>query len=597
MSTEGFQKTLEMEKVEGGESKTTLESVKYHGWKSMPYVIGNETFEKLGTIGTLANLLVYLTSVFHFKSITAVTMMNIFNGTTNMAPVLGAFISDTYLGRYATIGFASLASLLGMVLLTLTAAIPALHPPPCKGNQQECKGPTLSQLSVLISAFFLFTIGAGGIRPCNLAFGADQFNPKTESGRKDITSFFNWYYCTFTVAVMISSTLIIYVQSNISWTLGLAIPAVLMLFSCIAFFIGTRLYVRVKPEGSPFTSFAQVVVAAFKKRRVNLPELPEKELFDPPLHSSLVTKLPHTDQFKILDKAAAITSKDEIKSNSEGADPWRLCTLQQVEEVKCFVRIIPVWTCGVMFSFTLSQQSYVVYQALQMDRRLGKSDFKIPAGSFVVFNMLALTLWIPIYDRLIVPQLRKITKRPGGITMLQRIGIGIVISILGTVVSAIVEKHRRDIALHKPTVGKTSTGEAVSSMSSLWLLPQLILFGLSEAFTIIGQNEFYYQQFPENMRSIAGAMLFLGMSISCYASGVLVTIVHKVTGRNGSKNWLAEDLNEARLDLFYMMIAGAAVLNFVYFIVCAKWYRVKGTENGAEPMVVSERKEEKSLSV
>lgn len=301
---------------------------------------------------------------------------------------------------------------------------------------------------------------------------------------------------------------------------------------------------------------------------------------------------------RFLDKSAVIVSKDEIKSNGEAADPWRLCTLQQVEMVKCFVRIIPVWTSAIMFFITLSQQStYVVYQALQMDRRLGKSGFKIPAGSFVVFNMLTLTVWIPIYDRLIVPQLRKITKHEGGITMLQRIGVGIVISILGTVVSALVEQRRREIALHKPTLGLTSTGGAVSSMSSLWLLPQLMLFGLSEAFTIIGQNEFYYQQFPENMRSVAGAVLFLGMSISSYASGALVTIVHNVTGRNGSRNWLAQDLNEARLDWFYMMIAGAAALNFVYFIVCAKWYRIRGAANTADPKVVSERNDEKVPSV
>ncbi|KAJ4782797.1 Major facilitator superfamily protein [Rhynchospora pubera] len=224
--------------------------------------------------------------------------------------------------------------------------------------------------------------------------------------------------------------------------------------------------------------------------------------------------------------------------------------------------------------------TYVVYQALQTDRRLGKSSFKIPAGSFVVFNMLTMTIWIPIYDRLIVPQLRKITGHEGGITILQRIGVGIVISILATTVSASIEKHRRDIALHKPT-----------PMSSLWLVPQLMLFGLSEAFSIIGQNEFYYQQFPENMRSVASAVLLLGFAISSYASSALVTIVHKVTGRNGSRNWLAKDLNEGRLDLFYMMIAGVATLNFVYFIICAKWYRSRGKANGAEPKVFLEGKE------
>ncbi|URE28673.1 Nitrate transporter, partial [Musa troglodytarum] len=71
---------------------------------------GNEIFEKLGALGTITNLVVYLTAVFHLRSITTATIVNVFNGTTNLAPVLGAFLADTYLGRYATLGLASVAS-------------------------------------------------------------------------------------------------------------------------------------------------------------------------------------------------------------------------------------------------------------------------------------------------------------------------------------------------------------------------------------------------------------------------------------------------------------------------------------------------------
>ncbi|RRT71002.1 hypothetical protein BHE74_00008464 [Ensete ventricosum] len=73
---------------------------------------GNETFEKLGTLGTSANLLVYLTTVFHMKSVAAATLVTVFNGTTSLTPLLGAFLADTYLGRYATLGAASVASFL-----------------------------------------------------------------------------------------------------------------------------------------------------------------------------------------------------------------------------------------------------------------------------------------------------------------------------------------------------------------------------------------------------------------------------------------------------------------------------------------------------
>jgi dipeptide/tripeptide permease len=80
-------------------------------------ISGNETFEKLGAIGTLANLLIYLTGVFNMKSITAATIITIFNGTANFSTLLGAFLCDTYFGRYKTLGFATIASFMVLILL------------------------------------------------------------------------------------------------------------------------------------------------------------------------------------------------------------------------------------------------------------------------------------------------------------------------------------------------------------------------------------------------------------------------------------------------------------------------------------------------
>ncbi|KAK4778398.1 hypothetical protein SAY87_018585 [Trapa incisa] len=84
----------------------------HRGLKAMPFIIGNETFERLGTIGTLSNLTVYLTTVFNMKTVNAATLINLFNGTSNMSPLLGAYLSDTYLGRFNTLCFASVSSLL-----------------------------------------------------------------------------------------------------------------------------------------------------------------------------------------------------------------------------------------------------------------------------------------------------------------------------------------------------------------------------------------------------------------------------------------------------------------------------------------------------
>ncbi|XP_065876850.1 protein NRT1/ PTR FAMILY 2.11-like [Euphorbia lathyris] len=548
--------------------------LKYRGWKAMPFVIGNETFEKLGAIGTLANLLIYLTTVFNMKSITAATIINIFNGTANFGTLIGAYLCDTYFGRYYTLGFASSMSFLGLLVIQLTAAVPKLHPSHCENNSTSCKQATVGQLAFLGAGFVLMIIGAGGVRPCNLAFGLDQFNPNTLSGKRGRDSFFNWYFFTFTFAQMVSLTLIVYIQANVSWAIGLGIPAILMLISCALFFLGTKIYVRVKANGSPLTSVAQVITVAIKKRRLKTAvDQPWLSLFNYIPPDSINAKLSYTDQFSFLNKAAIKTEEDKINPDGSPADPWKLCSIQQVEEVKCLARVMPIFISAVIFYIAIVQQNtYAVFQAVQSDRSLGR-HFKIPAASYTVFLMLTFTIFIPIYDRIFVPFIYRITKKEGGITLLQRIGIGIVFSTLSMLVSAIVERQRRTISLTKPTLGIAPRRGEISSMSGLWLIPQLGLAGLAEAFGAIGLTEFYYKQFPENMKSMAGALFFCGNAGSSYMSSFLITIVHRTTKGNG--DWLAEDLNKGRLDYYYYMIFGIGVLNFGYFMLCAKWYKYR----------------------
>ncbi|XP_047966488.1 protein NRT1/ PTR FAMILY 2.11-like [Salvia hispanica] len=560
--------------------------VNYRGIRAMPYIIGNETFEKLGALGTLANLQVYLTTVFNMSRVSATTLLSIFGGTTNLATLLGAFFSDTYFGRYKTLGFGSVASFLGLLVITMTAVFKGLHPPHCAPEAAQCVGATPWQMTVLLLGFGLMIVGAGAIRPCNLAFGADQFNPKTEAGKRGIDSFFNWYFFTLTFAQMVSVTLVVYVQSDISWSIGLAIPTLFMLISCFLFFLGTKIYVIVRPEGSFLTSLAQVVAVAAKKRRLKRPKQPWLSLYKYMPPKSMNSKLPYTDQFRFLDKAAIITGGDEMNPDGSAANPWRLCSLQQVEEMKCVLRVIPIWAAAILYHVGEKQQ-YIVFQAMQSDRHLGRRDtkFQIPPATYNIFSMLTLTLFVPLYDRAFVPLLRRLTGKPGGITVLQRIGIGIFLTVVESLVAALVEDRRRALAAgHRPVAGGGHRG-AVSSMSAMWLVPQLVLAGLAESFSAIGQVEFFYKQFPENMRSIAGAFFFLGSAAANYVNGLLITVVHRMTEGSAAGNWLPEDLNQGRLDYYYYLIAALCALNFGYFVMCARWYNYKGSvENGEHEM-------------
>ncbi|XP_008796703.2 protein NRT1/ PTR FAMILY 2.13-like [Phoenix dactylifera] len=560
--------------ADGGDNiLQVLEKRKPGGWKCIPYIIGNETFERVASFGLTANFTVYLVSRYHMKQVAASNFVNVYGGVMNSAPLLGAFISDAYWGRFRTLAYASLVSLLGMVVLTLTAAIPQLRPPSCSRAAEQagqCVGPTRAQLGVLVLSLALMSIGSGGIRPCSLPFGADQFNKTTESGRRGLASYFNWYYCTSTAAVMLAMTVIVYIQSSVSWSLGFSIPAGLMVISIVLFFLGTRLYVYVPAEGSVFSRIAQVFVAAYRKRKLGLPAADgvveqERMLYDPPTASNRVTKLPLTLQFSLLNKAAIICEGD-MKEDGSPANLWRLCSVQQIEEVKCLIRIMPIWPAGLACFVAMSQQTtFVVFQCLAMDRHLGPG-FEIPSASVPIVALLALALFIPIYDQIFVPVARRLSGMESGISLLQRQGVGIVIAASSMVVAGLVERMRRGAALADGGLYGSSP------LSAAWLAPQLVLMGVAEAFNGVGQVEFYSRQFPEHMQTIACAFFFCSLAGGSYLSAILVAAVRNYT------SWLKDDnnVNANRLDYFYYLIAVIGVVNTLYFLVAARFYRYKG---------------------
>ena len=159
-----------------------------------------------------------------------------------------------------------------MILLWSTTVIPAAKPPLCDPLAHNCQSPTAGQIALLVFAFLLVSIGAGGVRPCSQAFGADQFdqrdNPKS---RRVLETFFNWYYASACLSVVIALTVIVYIQDHLGWKTGFGIPAILMFLSAVFFLFASPFYVKNKVERSLFTSFVRVAVAAYRNRKMTLP--------------------------------------------------------------------------------------------------------------------------------------------------------------------------------------------------------------------------------------------------------------------------------------------------------------------------------------
>ncbi|KAK6116349.1 hypothetical protein DH2020_049811 [Rehmannia glutinosa] len=543
---------------------------KQGGIITMPFIFANEICEKMAVVGFGTNMLSYLTSQLHLPLTKAANTLTNFGGTSAMTPLIGAFIADAFAGRFWTITIASVIYQIGMISLTLSAILPNLRPPPCKQGQ-ICQEANSSQLAILYVSLLLTALGSGGIRPCVVSFGADQFDENDPEQKTTTWKFFNWYYFCMGASILVANTVIVYVQDNIGWGWGLGIPTVAMFFSIIAFIFGYPLYRKLDPSGSPFTRLVQVCVAAYRKRNVAMVSdhtmLYENEDLDADI--SVGGKLVHTKSMKFLDKAAIVTEDDNPKT----PNPWKLTTVHRVEELKSLIRMGPIWAAGILLITASAQQNtFSLQQAKSMNRHL-TPKFQIPAASMSVFTQISMLSTIIFYDVVFVPITRKLTGLERGISFLTRMGIGFVISLLATFAAGFIEIRRKNAA---SAHGLMDRPQEIIPISVLWLMPQYCLHGIAEAFMSIGHLEFLYDQSPESMRSTATALFWLSISVGSYTSTLLVTLVHKFTaGPNGS-NWLPDNnLNRGKLEYFYWLITLLQLVNLIYYLLCAKFYTLK----------------------
>ncbi|KAH0707827.1 hypothetical protein KY289_012903 [Solanum tuberosum] len=451
---------------------------------------------------------------------------------SNFTPIFGAFLADSYLGRFYVIALGTFITLIGMVVLWLTATLKEARPHACKLELGNCLKPTIAQYAFLFSSFALMSIGAGGIRPCSLAFGADQFdNLKNPNNGRILQSFFNWYYAAVGISVLISVTVIVYIQTQFGWVVGFGVPAGLMFLATIFFLLGSTIFIKIKANKSLFTNFVQVIVVAWKNKHLALPPMDSNGWYHHDEKGS--RSIFPSNKLRFLDKACIIRNpeKDLNPNNGISTNQWNICTIQQVEEFKSLLKVLPIWSTSIMIAVTISQHAFPVLQANTMDRHLSKgSNFQIPASSYGAFGVLTLTTWLAFYDRVLVPWISRFTRKPRGLSFKQRMGIGLLLSCVAQVVAALVERERRSRALDQ---GLADHPLSQVDMSAMWLVPQHCLTGLAEAFNAIGQIEFYYSQFPKSMASIGVALFSLGMGFGNLVGSLIVEIVDHVTSRGG----------------------------------------------------------------
>lgn len=423
-------------------------------------------------------------------------------------------------------------------------------------NSAACSPP---QLQVILFFFSLYVVALaqGGHKPCVQAFGADQFDEQDPIECKAKSSFFNWWYFSFCAGVLVALTILNYIQDNLSWGLGFGIPCIVMCLALIIFFLGTRTYrFRTPSDGkNPFIRIGEVFVRAIRNWHTIPAAISTEE--------EAQGVLPHEriQQFTFLNKA--LVMPDGSKKDD------RVCSIDDIEEAKAVLRLVPIWATSLVYAIVFAQISTLfTKQGVTMDRKI-TSSLHIPAASLQSFVTIAILIVLPIYDRILVPVARAITRKPSGISSLQRIGIGIFFAMLSMVAAAIVEINRLETAIEH---GLVDTPKATVPMSIWWLIPQYLFFGVADVFTMVGLQEFFYDQAPGELKSVGLALYLSIFGIGSFLSGFLISVIEKVTTRNGQTSWFADNLNRAHFDYFYWLLAGLTAASLIVYIYFSRSY-------------------------
>ncbi|CAN7053054.1 unnamed protein product [Brassica rapa subsp. trilocularis] len=364
------------------------------------------------------------------------------------------------------------------------------------------------------------------------------------------------------ISVLTTRLISIFIQENLSWSLGFGIPRASMLFSLLLFLLGTKNYRFSTARGerkNPFARISHVFMVAVRNR--GQPGLdiynPNQTLLMVPVHdfkqlrmfsghncayTSLVPLCMYYGRF--LDKAAIS------------------CDLAEIEEAKAVLKLAPIWMSCLVYAIVCAQShTFFTKQGATMDRSISPG-LLVPAATLQCFINLTMIIFIPIYDRLLVPIARSFTQCPSGITMLQRIGSGMVLSILAMVVAALVETKRL----------QTARDDATTLMCVWWLVPQYVFIGVADMLTMVGLQELFYDQVPCELRSIGMALNLSIYGVGNFLSSFMISFIDKVTRQSGQTSWFDNDLNKAHLDYFYWLLACLSSIGLASYLWFAKSY-------------------------
>lgn len=148
----------------------------------------------------------------------------------------------------------------GLIVLFVQARSPSLMPPACDPTNLDipCQEVYGAKAAMLFIGLYLVALGVGGIKGSLPSHGAEQFDESTPQGRKQRSTFFNYFVFCLSCGGLIAVTFVVWIEDNKGWQWGFGFSTISIFLSIPIFLAGSAFYRNKIPSGSPLTTIFKV---------------------------------------------------------------------------------------------------------------------------------------------------------------------------------------------------------------------------------------------------------------------------------------------------------------------------------------------------
>ncbi|KAF2473563.1 PTR2-domain-containing protein [Lindgomyces ingoldianus] len=383
-------------------------------------------------------------------------------------PIIGAIIADEYLGRFNTIFIALAFSIIGHILLVISAL------------------PTVLASGKAIAPFILGVIilgfGTGAFKANISPLIAEQYrqtklrvirDPKTgerviSDPNITLSRIFLYFYMMINVGSLTGQIGMVYVEKYVGFWCAFLLPTILFCGCPLVLWFCRHKYHRSPPTGSVLIRAIKLWFLAQKgnwsinpvQTRKNFKNVHFWEDVKP---SKLGDSKPKWMQFD---------------------DAWVDQVARGLRACSCFTWIPLYWLAYNQMNNNLTSQAATL-------TRNG-----VPNDVITNLNPISLVIFIPIVDNFLYPALRKANIR---FTPIKRIALGFGLASLAMISATIIQYYIYKLGPCGKHMNKCDDPAPIN----VWVqTAPYVLIGFSEIFTSITGLEFAFTKAPKNMRSL-----------------------------------------------------------------------------------------------